>query len=123
MRKPYGRIDKNTAKRVFEGTRYIEQQPRSKIERISGPTDFGGITYLKVTTAVNPLSGSTVGHLGRGKIQVMNQSTFALSDASTTVYPILNPTTSTYAVGAIVACGVAYGYFSILTVDACSHIS
>src|SRR5258707_2251847 len=90
----YGiKIDRPTAKRLFEAGRYVEQQPRSRVAPPSGPFEFAGMATLKVTTACNPMTGSTPGANGRGKLQQFDRTSY--SDAASTVYPILNCTAKT----------------------------
>jgi hypothetical protein len=116
------KIDRPTARRLFEAGRYVEQQPRSRVSPPSGPVDFGGSTMVKVTTALNPMSGSTPGANGRGKIQSLVGGSYA--DASSTVYPVLNDSEKTVAIGAYILCLPGPGgLLHWVIVDKCANLS
>jgi hypothetical protein len=116
------KLERTTARRVLDATRYVEQQKRSKIDRIHSPVDFGGSTMLLVTTALNPMSGPTPGQNGRGKIQMLVGTSYA--DSSSTVFPIVNDTTNTVAVGSYVLCVPGPGgKYHLVVVNKCSNLS
>lgn len=116
------KISPTAAKRIFAASRFIEQQPRSKAPGIAGPVDFGGAVMLHVTTACNPMSGASPGVNGRGKIQQFNGTSY--SDLSSTVYPIINDTEKTVAIGAyVLCCPGPGGQWHWLGVDKCANLS
>jgi hypothetical protein len=119
----YGiKFNPTTVRRIAEVTRYTEQQPRSQAPQLAGPVDFGGSTMLLVTTALNPMSGPTPGQNGRGKIQTLIGTSYA--DFSSTVFPIVNDSTETVAVGSYVLCVPGPGgMFHMVVVDKCSNLS
>jgi hypothetical protein len=112
----------SAARRLIEAGRFVEQQPRSRAQQIAGPTDFGGAVILLVTTPLNPMSGAIPGGNGRGKIQQLSGAT-GYTDLSSTVYPIVNDTEKTVAVGSFLLCVSAYGQWHWLGVDKCSRLS
>jgi hypothetical protein len=116
------KFEPSAAKRVIEASRFVEQQPRSKVSPGSGPADFGGAVILLVTVPLNPMVGAIPGGNGRGKIQQLSGAT-GYTDLSTTVYPIVNDTEKTVAVGAYLLCCSAYGAWHWLGVDKCAHLS
>jgi hypothetical protein len=119
----YGiKFSKSAVKRLGETTRYVEQQPRNQVAPPAGGNNFGGVMTLLVTTALNPMSGATPGANGRGKIQKLVSGSY--SDFSTTVFPILNDTEKTVAIGAYVLCAPgAGGMFHLVVVDKCANLS
>jgi hypothetical protein len=118
----YGiKFTKSSTKRIAEVARYVEQQPRSRTPDPNGPSNFGGLTMLRVTTALRPMVAGTPG-TGEGKIQKLVSGSY--TDFSTTVYPILNDTSFTVAVAAFVLCGPGPGgNFHMVTVDKCSNLT
>ncbi len=119
----YGvKFTKSAARRLAESARYVEQQPRNRAPTLRGPSEFAGPVMLKVTTALGPMSGGTPGAGGRGKIQKFDGT--AYTDLSTDVYPILNDTEKTVAIGAYVLCLPGPGgKYHMVTVDKCSNLS
>jgi hypothetical protein len=114
------KINRASARRVFEVGRYIEQQPRSSAPVIAGPDPTGVATMVLTTTQVTRGSGATPG-AGSGKIQKFNGTSY--SDLSSKVYPILNDTTALVATNAYVLCVPGPGGKLHFMMTSCENLS
>jgi hypothetical protein len=115
-------FDERSCQRIVNAVRFVEGQPRNVPLDAVGPRSGFGLVNLHVTTACNPMTGATPGANGRGKIQKFDGTTY--SDLSTDVYPIINDTEKTVAIGAYVGCLTgAGGKLHIVLVDKCSNLS
>lgn len=104
-------LDWTSANKVVDATKRIIFNPRNEVPDDSPPLTWGGITVLKVTTALTPASAGTPG-MGKGKIQKLVSGVFSdLVGSSPPTYTVLNMLDKTVALNAYIAVNHSYGAF------------
>ena len=111
-------VDKDSLKRVFDVTRYVEAQPRYRPARGCGPDNHIQAVYGVTSSVITAKSGSTLGH-GTATLQYVTLSGSTYTYQAIPSIPdvtVLNGGSTSVPSGSLVVLDFVSGYWALVGV-------